>query len=225
MKLLDLMLTNGVSWYRDATHAAQDMNGFIWFYGKEPTFQTRGVWDSNGHVYGDSKVNGLVIADDWNSCVITKGQYTAALRLARTVESVLAAPPEHPDVFAFKKWYAETLPVVEAMAAGMEVEYTGPRGWVPKIESQWYTGGKYRIKPQPPKTININGYEVPEPLRCYPPKGTTVYSVSGAGPFGRQCWIGDIYQRKLLVRGMLHDTKEAAELHSNALASFTQEGD
>ena len=82
-----------------------------------------------------------------------------------------------------------------------------------------------RIKP---KVININSIEVPEPMREMPPEGTSVYW-PGFGPDS-----GDTHTESadvgcypamlpyLLRKGLLHLTEEAAELHANALLSFTR---
>ncbi len=82
-----------------------------------------------------------------------------------------------------------------------------------------------RIKP---KTININGYEVSEPMWEMPPEGTAVYWPG----FGSES--GDTHTESadvgyyptmlpdLLRKGLLHPTKEAATIHANALLSFTQ---
>lgn len=70
-----------------------------------------------------------------------------------------------------------------------------------------------------PRTIQINGIEVPEPLRLALPPGTVhwmaVISIAGqkalkvdSGEKWFQCW---------LERGLLHATEEAAIKHAEAL--------
>lgn len=80
---------------------------------------------------------------------------------------------------------------------------------------------RLRVKPA---TININGHEVPEPLRVAPTEGTAYWRVSvseiqlaGAA----NTWNDDAYDRRWLARGLCHATKEAAEQHARALLSFT----
>ena len=74
-----------------------------------------------------------------------------------------------------------------------------------------------------PKTININGYEVPEPIRVRPRKGELYYipyltdSKVQAFKFAES-----ITTSRWLKEGLLHKTKEAAELHLEALLSFTK---
>lgn len=73
------------------------------------------------------------------------------------------------------------------------------------------------------KYININGFEVPEPLKLHPDVGEEYYCINllNTDLFGRWIWAGDEYDVKLLMRGFCHSTKEAAILHSKALLSFT----
>lgn len=84
----------------------------------------------------------------------------------------------------------------------------------------WGVSSKYRRKP---RTININGYEVPEPLRTAPCVGTTVYYPC-LSKFSRvncnKFWDTSVSDM-LLESGLLHLTREAAEIHAKALLSFT----
>lgn len=97
--------------------------------------------------------------------------------------------------------------------------------WNPCSEHPvWQSEFSYRRKP---KTININGFEVPEPLRKAPVDGTKVYLVDLAILLESKI-IGYVYQQSVVANrffleaGVLHLTKEAAELHAKALLSFTQ---
>lgn len=85
----------------------------------------------------------------------------------------------------------------------------------------WDKRIKYRRKPC--STININGYEVPEPLRTEPYYGKTVYfpSLSKQDMVGSDEFFEDRFYRHLLKSGLLHSTREAAEIHAKALLSFT----
>lgn len=77
------------------------------------------------------------------------------------------------------------------------------------------------------KTIMINGFEVPEPLRVAPPEGTKVYLVNTArGAIHNFQWVAqdaESLDNKRLRWGLLHLTSKAAETHLMALLSFTQE--
>lgn len=73
------------------------------------------------------------------------------------------------------------------------------------------------------KTININGYEVPEPIRVRPREGELYYipylTDSKVQTFK---FAESITTSRWLKEGLLHKTKEAAELHLEALLSFTK---
>ena len=67
----------------------------------------------------------------------------------------------------FQEWCKELLPIVQAGANGEEIEYSQKEGvWYnfknaePDLLS-FVVGEDYRIKP---KTITVNGMEVPAPL-------------------------------------------------------------
>ena len=74
------------------------------------------------------------------------------------------------------------------------------------------------------KYININGFEVPEPLKLHPDVGEKYYGVhiSDTELFGEWTWVGDNLDSRWLTRGLCHSTKEAAILHAQALLSFTR---
>lgn len=81
----------------------------------------------------------------------------------------------------------------------------------------WEADVKYRRKP---KTILINGYEVPEPIRVAPEDNTLVYSFTLDTMFEFRYFKGYSCEDRLSL-GIYHLTPEAAELHAKALLSFT----
>lgn len=83
------------------------------------------------------------------------------------------------------------------------------------------TANAYRIKP---KTININGYEVPEPMRIAPAASTTYWRTAlfNTNWASRYEWANDDMDNRWLKLGICHLNKEAAELHHKALLSFTE---
>jgi len=88
---------------------------------------------------------------------------------------------------------------------------------------RWEEDMEYRRKPEPVRTININGYEVPEPLQEAPKDGTpywtpTLYQGDLTSPV---TWRSDLVDLRVLQRGLIHLTREAAEAHAKALLSFT----
>ena len=81
---------------------------------------------------------------------------------------------------------------------------------------------KHVTKKKPVRYININGFKVPEPMREAPEKGTTYYVVAlpDNEPY-RFTWKGDTTDSIWLAKGIIHATRQAAELHLYALLSFT----
>jgi hypothetical protein len=77
-----------------------------------------------------------------------------------------------------------------------------------------------------PKTININGFEVPEPCRKALEVEATYYYFNPYTYYDNyidDCvWENDKIDSKMLSAGLLHLTKEAAEIHAKALISFTR---
>lgn len=82
---------------------------------------------------------------------------------------------------------------------------------------------RFRTKPKP-KTISINGHEVPEPVREPLENGQEYFVAHPAGPstYESSMWDGCAIDIGLLSRGLIHLTREAAEAHSKTLLSFTQ---
>lgn len=92
--------------------------------------------------------------------------------------------------------------------------------WNPMSDVFFQTHREYRLKPY---YININGHQVPEPVLELPDIDDLL-------------WIADITQSNaeqlmwshhpsdilMFERGLIHQTKEAAEAHIAALLSFTQ---
>lgn len=78
---------------------------------------------------------------------------------------------------------------------------------------------KYRLKP---RTININGFEVPEPLRNIPPCGTEYFLIDFL-KVNDMTWTDYDDELNWLKAGLIHLTRENAEKHLEALLSFTKE--
>jgi hypothetical protein len=84
----------------------------------------------------------------------------------------------------------------------------------------WYLASQYRRKP---RTININGFDVPEPAREPLERGQQYYApnITGCAQIWMGCtWEGNHVDKCWLARGLIHLTKEAASIHSKALLSF-----
>lgn len=86
----------------------------------------------------------------------------------------------------------------------------------------WDLRSLYRRKP---RTVMINGYEVPEPERVVSAGWRGEYWIPDVARnplvLGPCMWDGDATDLERLRRGLVHLTQEAAELHARALISLT----
>lgn len=100
-----------------------------------------------------------------------------------------------------------------------------PEEWVTMRSCSWFTDCDTEFRSKP-KTININGFKVPEPVRRPLDKGVRYYIPMLFGRFGYSptVWDGDEFDIKTLKMGIMHLTKEAAIAHTKALLSFTAKG-
>ena len=80
---------------------------------------------------------------------------------------------------------------------------------------------EFRIKPE---TININGFDVPIPMREPLKLGQMYFFVHcwDDAVVSEVIWNGDRIDRHRLKWGLIHSTKEAAIAHAEALLSFTR---
>jgi len=119
--------------------------------------------------------------------------------------------------------YAEDARETEKPWERWEIEI-GKEWWPLSKMAEWHPQFKYRRKP---RTININGHEVPEPLREEPANGQSLYSPAffNSESFQVTYWHATRVQQDWLSQGLFHLTREAAELHAKALLSFTKSGD
>ena len=116
--------------------------------------------------------------------------------------------------------------ILQAVADGGEIEAFYGKEWydvMPMTVLRYIYDGitPLRIKP---KTININGIEVPEPMREEPEFNTEYWvadpvAAGGAVDF---IWQNMAADERWLSLGICHLTQEAAAIHANALLSFTR---
>ena len=99
-------------------------------------------------------------------------------------------------------------------------QWDGPWGW--ERCKYWVTWEIYYNYRRKPLTININGHEVPEPCRVAPGLYEMLWKPAMSG-HRSLLWDNTLRQRAWLQAGLLHLTKEAADIHGKALLSFTQE--
>lgn len=83
----------------------------------------------------------------------------------------------------------------------------------------WQLYNEYRRKPP---VILINGFKVPQPEREPLALGTQYYTLSITGSSRAMTWESEPLDFKLLKKGLVHLTSEAAAAHSQALTSFTE---
>lgn len=134
-------------------------------------------------------------------------------------------------MFEMKK-ESEYANVLRAIAEGHELQwFDSGKKWVSVISNKQILIDigcgtalppcEYRIKPC---TININGHEVPEPMRVAPEKETRYYAPHVLAEDLYVCWTwhGNSTDNRLLLLGITHKTKEAAITHAKALLSFTE---
>lgn len=121
----------------------------------------------------------------------------------------------------FQYWAKEILPVVQAAADGAVIEREFGGVWYEYYNNALGYGYTYRVKP---KTIRIGEYDVPEPMREIPARGTTYYVVDMVAPSSLReyTWVGDTAGIGWFNLGILHSTRDAAVLHAKALLSLTE---
>lgn len=85
----------------------------------------------------------------------------------------------------------------------------------------WHTEIQYRRKP---RTITINGREVPEPMRSEPAIESQYFmpQLTTEIKYGFAYWRAGNSEIRWLSKGLCHSTKEAAIAHAEALLSFTE---
>jgi hypothetical protein len=108
----------------------------------------------------------------------------------------------------------------EKKIMGIDDEFVGCGG-----NPSWNDYSKYRRKPM---TININGYEVPEPYRGemkeYQPYFTPELFDCGDDYWENYRdlqWLDTLYDHVAMKNGLVHLTEAAAIKHAEALLSFT----
>lgn len=117
------------------------------------------------------------------------------------------------------KLYAEDM--AETEKAEERWEFNGGNGWHPCLfHPTWDKDYQYRRKPH---FIEINGHQVPEPVRSRLQDNEIYYYpvVSLRDLFYESSWEGDERDLNRLRAGIIHLSREAAITHAKALLSFT----
>lgn len=86
---------------------------------------------------------------------------------------------------------------------------------------EWNAHFEYRRKP---KTITVNGIEVPEPIRETPKIGDQYYLAYpvSSSEFVSYFWTNAREEKMWIEKGLLHLTKEAAIAHAKAMIAPSQ---
>ena len=99
----------------------------------------------------------------------------------------------------------------------VEYDSRGFGRWMECVgEPLWDKDEEYRIKH---KTIRIGDTDVPEPVRQALKNGQEYFiaCITGRSFSTEGTWSGDEYDNRWLSRGLIHLTREAAEIHAKAL--------
>lgn len=127
--------------------------------------------------------------------------------------------PGHPHADLMAK-AAEIAKTDQYWQRHFEEKFHSTDKWNQMSDVFFQTHREYRLKPN---FIDINGHQVPEPVR-EPLECRTDYFIADIGgivtPMAR--WRGNPDDLARLSKGIIHMTEEAADAHIAALLSFTQ---
>lgn len=116
--------------------------------------------------------------------------------------------------------------ILRAIADGEDIEAFYAEEWfgiTPMTALRYIYDGSIPLRIKP-KTININGIEVPEPMRETPKDDVSFWLADPTNQTG-VCefkWHPCSTHKGWLEAGFCHLTKEAATIHANALRSFSR---
>lgn len=130
--------------------------------------------------------------------------------------------PKHPHADKMALYAQDALETDEPWER-WEVNYGV--GWATLVKGpKWDRSAQYRRKP---RTITINGYEVPEPVREPLLVGALYWHFDPmeANGLNDNTWNDEAFDAALLKNGFIHLDREAAKAHAEALLSFTKKGD
>ena len=242
MKLLELLVQEKVQWPEGALWAVQDFDKELRFLETESQPRIPAYSASGGVWYHPGQQHAVVMelparASDWDTKAVSKREYEAAV--AAMVAAGYMCPgdasctdqgcPHHyasdvveesgPAHARVRDWYAELAPIITAAAAGKVAQYLAEDGNWYTITGVFVYPNKYRVKPEEPKTIKVNGFDVPEPMRAAPLRMVKFYipAMTVRDLHVINSWVGSEYDRRALKLGVAHSTKEAAVAHAKAM--------
>ncbi len=115
----------------------------------------------------------------------------------------------------------DLIPFIEAHARGEKVSCSTGGKWI-NCGGVFVEGSEYRIEP---KTILVNGFEVPEPMREAPEEGVPYFIASVSGEVFSYIVTWERSHSNWLERGICHLTKEAAITHAKAMLGIDPKSD
>ena len=146
------------------------------------------------------------------NCEIDRSQYDEVMG----TPTLKPQPKGHPHA-ALMAEYAKDAAETDKPWERWEARIASNQPWATCVGNpSWTRAYSYRRKPEPPKTITVNGFEVPAPLQTVEPDMEVWLSVPTRGDFVlgfRGVQLGDSW----LARGIVHATREAAAAHAKAM--------
>ena len=198
------------------TAVATDGCGQVYSYADTPIEITT-CWRSSNSYDSPYKVPARV---DFAETV----EWRNSLQLYPLAEANKVPAAAHPHAGLMMK-YAEIAQTTDKPWEHFELRLNDSCVWEAiHFPLRFYSDVEYRIKPEPPKTIRIGEYDVPEPVR-EPLEDDKEYW--GVDPMAEELawkykWKNALFCNLRLRRGLIHLTKEAAVIHAKALLSLTK---
>lgn len=147
-------------------------------------------------------------------CEFDRSQFDMVMDTS--IQEVTPQPKGHPHaalMAEYAKDAAETDKPWKRWEAEVGVGWTALGG-----HPYWERTTQYRRKPEPPKTIMVNGFEVPAPLDMLPDPGDIVWAPNPLGlDFAGRIAYTDVTAKYKFERGLLHTNRAAAVAHAKAM--------
>lgn len=192
MKLIDILveeLPKSGGWLRDVKTMTQDRVGNIWGYDCVSPRLKGGLWSSKSgdDLVRDSKVEARNLAVDWNTAIITREQYEAAL----------AAKND-----GWIEWGGGKCPADNATEVDIKFRAGGIVYGVEAGKYYWPRTGQecdiiaYRLH-QPQEAVQSKADDEADLSECIGQDAAPVWNGEGQPPAGVECecsWCGDEWQ-------------------------------
>ena len=195
---------------------AADADGFVYSYDATP-IEVATCWRFSNSYDSVYKVLARV---DFADTV----EWRNSLQLYPLAEANKVTAAAHPHAGLMMK-YAEIAQTTDKPWKHFEVRRNKSAVWEAiYVPMPFYDNMEYRLKPEPPKTIRIGEYDVPEPVR-EPLEDDEEYwcvDLTAEKLAWMYKWNNALFCNLMFRRGLIHLTKEAAVIHAKALLSLTK---